>query len=122
MFCAVVFAASSVCAQRVAQLRLRAGVIEGEIAQIRGRPFKRAINVGIQSASEFEAYLERQSAMQSSGVDWASYDRVIRKLGLYRGKATLDQSTLLSFFKSQVAAYYDPDVEAFYLDTRYFLC
>ncbi len=116
LFCIVaVFSNCSVYAQTLAQLRLRAGIIEGEIAQIRERSFKQSINVGIQSTSELEAYLERQSALQNSGLDWAYYDRVIRKLGLYRGNFTLDRSGFISFSKSQVAAYYDPDVDKFYL-------
>ncbi len=116
LFCLVaVFSDFSVCAQSVAQLRQRSGTIEGEIAQIRERPFKQSIRVGIQNASELEAYIDRQSALQNSSLDWAYYDRVIRKLGLYRGNTILDRSGFISFFKSQVAAYYDPDADTFYL-------
>ena len=116
LFCLVaVFSGFSVRAQSLAQLRFKAGAIEREIAQIRERPFKQSISVGIQNTSELEAYLERQSALQNSSLDWAYYDRVIRKLGLYRSNMTLDRSGFLSFYKSQVAAYYDSDVDTFYL-------
>ena len=116
LFClGAVFWDFSVSAQSLAQLRLRVRTIEREITQIRGRAFKQSVNVGFQSASGFEAYVKRQLALQNSGLDWAYYDHVIRKLGLYRGELVLDRSVLLAFLQASILAYYDPEADTFYL-------
>ena len=102
-------------AQSLAQLRRRARQIEGEISQIRGLQFKWSIDVAVQSPSEFQAYAERQIDLQYSTMDWEYYDQVIRKLGLYSGAFILDRSLVLTFLQAGALAYYDPDVDRFYI-------
>ncbi len=69
----------------------------------------------MQSPSEFQAYAERQIDLQYSAMDWEYYDLVIRKLGLYSGEFILDRSLVLTFLQSGTLAYYDPDVDRFYI-------
>ena len=102
-------------AQNLAQLRRRAGQIEDEISQIRELPFKGSIHVAIQSPSEFQAYAEQQMDQQLSAMEWAYYDPVIRKLGLYNGEPVLDRSLVLSFLQAGALAYYDPDADKFHI-------
>ena len=111
----VVLSEVPVGAQSLAKLRRRARQIEGEISQIRELEFKWSIDVAVQSPSEFQAYAERQIDLQYSAMDWEYYDLVIRKLGLYSGEFILDRSLVLTFLQSGTLAYYDPDVDRFYI-------
>ena len=87
LFClGAVFWDFSVSAQSLSQLRFRARQIEEQISQIRELTFKRSVEVDLQSASDFQVYAERQIDQQYSAMDWKYYDRVVRKLGLYRGE------------------------------------
>ena len=102
-------------AQELAQLRRRAGEIENEVSQIRELAFKWSIDVAIQSPAEFRAFGEQQLDRQYSASEWENYDPVIRKLGLYRGDSILKRSSILTFLQTGALAYYDPDVDRFYI-------
>ncbi len=102
-------------AQNLAQLRQRAGEISDEVSRIRELAFKWSIDVAIQSPAEFRAFGERQLDRQYTAAEWENYDPVIRKLGLYRGDAILDRSSILTFLQTGALAYYDPDVDRFYI-------
>lgn len=110
---------SQVRAQSLSEIRARSRAIEEEVAEIREREFKRPVNVELQNETDFRAYLERQAALQSnSPLSFEALDRYVRKLGLYRGEVVLDRSFLLDATGAGIAAYYDPDVETFYLLTE----
>ena len=102
-------------AQELAQLRRRAREIEGEVSQIRELAFKWSIDVAVQSPAEFRTYGERQLDSQYSHSEWENYDPVVRILGLYRGDPILDRSLILAFLQAGALAYYDPDVDRFYI-------
>lgn len=101
--------------QDLAQLRRRALQIEDEIAQVRELSFKWSIDVAVQSPSEFRAYVERQMDQQYTAAEWAHYDPVIRRLGLYSGESVLDRSLVIAFLQAGALAYYDPETDRFYV-------
>ena len=116
LFClGAVFWDFSVSAQSLSQLRFRARQIEEQISQIRELTFKRSVEVDLQSASDFQVYAERQIDQQYSAMDWKYYDRVVRKLGLYRGEIILDRSLVLEFLQASAVAYYDPEKDRFFI-------
>ena len=106
---------ASVRAQSLSQLRSRARQIEEQISQIRELTFKRSVEVDLQSASDFQVYAERQIDQQYSAMDWEYYDRVVRKLGLYRGEIIVDRSLVLEFLQVSALAYYDPEKDKFFI-------
>ncbi len=114
-----VVADSQVTAQSLSEIRARSRAIEEEVAEIREREFKRSINVEIQNETGLRAYLERQATLQrGSTLSFEDLDRYVRKLGLYRGEVVLDRSFFLDATGAGIAAYYDPDVDTFYLLTE----
>jgi hypothetical protein len=93
-----------------------ADAITGEVAAIRGLPFKQRITVSNQQQPEFERYLEAEMAHSLPPERAAAFGRVVRKVGLFNGPLIDDAVALMRLLAtSQVAAYYNPDESAFYV-------
>ncbi|MFQ5650408.1 MAG: hypothetical protein ACE5IY_10745 [bacterium] len=104
-------------------LRAQAGAEEMRIARIqsglediRGSKFKHPIKVATQSREAFGQYIEQALERQIPAGLLENYDKVVRKLGLYRGPEIEDFRTLARLVvQSQAAAYYDPEKETFFV-------
>lgn len=93
-----------------------AGQIQQDIEALRGLSFVRDVTVNNQSIEEFAEYLEREIESFVPPDIALHYGDIVRKLGLYRGTADLEFSELMKgVMTSQVAAYYDPAENAFYV-------
>ena len=108
-----VVADSQVSAQNLPAVRARARAIEAQIAEIRGREFKRPVELELNGRSGYRAYLERKTSLPGSVSHLADLDRYVRKLGLYRGEVVLERSFLFLLFaknfgKDELASDYDP--------------
>lgn len=90
--------------------------IQGEVAELRGLEFVRPVAVERQSAEEFTEYLERELESIVPPNIAEHYGDIVRKVGLYRGPADLELTSLMrGVMTSQVAAYYDPAESTFYV-------
>lgn len=90
--------------------------LRADIEKIRGKKFKHSVKVENQSMADFEKYLERTLRMQFSETLIENYGRIVKKLGLYRGPDITDFLSLAKMvLQSQAAAYYDPDMNTFYM-------
>jgi hypothetical protein len=92
-----------------------ANSVAAEVAQIRGLPFKRNVNVAMQSAEGFKDFVAHRvdDVVPQSVRD--NYGLLVRTLGLYRGPALDFSATMGAVLGSQVAAYYDPDKQSFFV-------
>ncbi len=96
--------------------RALADSIAPQVAEIRGLPFKQPVNVEIQSTADFDSYVHRRIDEAVAPSVKQHYGKIVRTLGLYRGPAIEDFSAMMStVMSSQVAAYYDPDRQSFFV-------
>ena len=110
-----VVADSRVSAQNLPAVRARARSIEAQIAEIRGREFKRPVELELNGRPGYRTYLERKTPLPGSVLHLEDLDRYVRKLGLYRGEVVLERSYLLGVAAIGVAAYYDFDADKVFL-------
>ena len=111
----VLVADSSVSAQNLTAIRSRARALEEQVAEIRGREFKQAVEMELNGRPGFGAYLERRAELPRSVLHLEDLDRCVRKLGLYRGEVVLERSYLQGVTAIGVAAYYDFDADTLFL-------
>jgi hypothetical protein len=111
----VLVADASVSAQNLTAIRSRARALEEQVAEIRGREFKQAVEMELNGRPGFGAYLERRAALPRSVLHLEDLDRCVRKLGLYRGEVVLERSYLQGVTAIGVAAYYDFDADTLFL-------
>jgi hypothetical protein len=94
----------------------RADRIQAEVAEIRGLPFKRSVRAENQSLEAAAQYMDRQLENSVPPQLAEHFSEIVRKLGLYRGAEDLDfREMMKAFAASQIAAYYDPKQEAFFV-------
>ena len=106
----------NVGAQTQIELQRKAGSVRQEIVEILGLKFKRPVRVGIQTSEDFGKYLDANLEKQMSKNLVEHFDKIVRKLGLYRGPEIKDAISTIKFVaQSQAAAYYDPASDTFYL-------
>ncbi|MFQ5638759.1 MAG: hypothetical protein ACE5IR_12275 [bacterium] len=90
--------------------------IHKDIEGIRGIEFKHPVKVKNQSIDNFGRYLDKMLQKEIPERLAKNYDKVVRKLGLYRGPEIADFRTIAKqVMQSQAAAYYDPETESFYV-------
>ncbi len=107
----------SVCdSQPKSDVRSRVNEISKEISEIRGIKFKQPVKVRNQSLNDFGKYLDEAIEKQMPENRFKYYGKIVKKLGLYRGPEIKDFTLMTkAVMQSQVAAYYDPESEAFYV-------
>lgn len=90
--------------------------IQRELEEIRNAKFKHSVKVANQTLDDFGTYLDKMLEKQfSKGVE-KNCDKIVRKLGLYRGPEIKDFKSLAKMvMQSQAAAYYDPATSTFYI-------
>ncbi len=110
-----VIADSSVSAQNLPAIRARARALEAQVAEIRGREFKRAVELELNGRSGYSAHLERKAPLPGPVLYLEDLDRYVRKLGLYRGDVVLERSFLLGVTAIGVVAYFDFDADTVFL-------
>lgn len=97
-------------------LQTYADQIQSEVGRIRGLPFKASIKANNQSLDDFETYIDAELRSQLPGDRAKNYGKVVKKVGLHRGKEIEDLIEMTKVvMKSQAAAYYDPETSAFYV-------
>lgn len=102
--------------QQSLDTKAKIDVISKEIAEIRGMQFKRPVDFKYQSMEDFRKYLDKIIAKQMPAKRLKYYGKIVKKLGLHRGPEIQDFKSMAKMvFGSQVAAYYDPDLETFYV-------
>jgi hypothetical protein len=94
----------------------RADRIQAEVAEIRGLPFKRSVRAEQQSPEAAAEYMDRRLESSVPPRIAEHFNEIVRKVGLYRGADDLDfRDMMKAFMSSQLAAYYDPEQEAFFV-------
>jgi hypothetical protein len=90
--------------------------ISKEISEIRGINFKQLVKVKSQSFNDFGKYLDEAIEKQMPENRLKYYGKIVKKLGLYRGPEIKDFASMTkAVMQNQVAAYYDPESETFYV-------
>jgi hypothetical protein len=92
-----------------------ANTIALEVAQIRGVPLKQSVKVEHQSAASFQDYVSHRIGEVVPQSVQQNYGTLVRTLGLYRGPAINFSATMGHVLGSQVAAYYDPKKQSFFV-------
>jgi hypothetical protein len=93
-----------------------ADAIAKQVAEIRGLPFKQNVRVETQSTAEFNEYVSHRLDEEMPDTIRRNYGTIARVLGLYRGPAIDDFSDMMTaVMTSQVAAYYDPEKQKFFI-------
>jgi hypothetical protein len=90
--------------------------IQQEVAEIRGLPFKSAVKAAKQTTAEFNQRLAAEIDKELPSAVAPYYGQIIRKLGLYRGPLISNARGMMqSMLVSQVAAYYEPKQNTFFV-------
>jgi hypothetical protein len=90
--------------------------IQKEVVELRGLPFKQAVVMEKQTAAGLGILMDKEMAEAVPAVLDAHFDKIVRRLGLYRGPEIADfKGMMRTVITSQVAAYYDPDTKRVYL-------
>ena len=110
---AAVAPADEAAAPRDLQVTVRA--LEAEVVELRGLPFKTSVPAEVQSQEEFGQFLDQRIGEVMPDAMSDNYGLIVRRLGLYRGELANFRQTAKSVMSSQAAAYYDPDVQRFYV-------
>lgn len=98
-----------------AQLLETADQIIQEVAELRGWPFKRAVNKGVHSDTELRAYLEKKLLEEELGeAKLAQHQWMLTSLGFLPAGMDLAE-TFLDVLMSQVGGFYDPETNTFFM-------
>jgi hypothetical protein len=90
--------------------------IQQEVVEIRGLPFKQPVPMEKQTAEGLGLLMDKEMTEAVPAAISAHFDKIVRRLGLYRGPEIKDYKSLMrAVITSQVAAYYDPDTKRVYL-------
>lgn len=90
--------------------------IQQEVVEIRGLPFKQPVKMEKQTAEGLGLLMDKEMAEAVPVAISDHFDKIVRRLGLYRGPEIKDYKALMrTVITSQVAAYYDPDTKSVYL-------
>jgi TraB/PrgY/gumN family len=113
--CLALYAATASAAEP-ADPFARAAAIQQEVADIRGLPFKQPVPMEKQTPEGLIRHMEREAGNSMPDASEKHFDKIVRRLGLYRGPPIEDFSNMIqSVMTSQVAAYYDSDTKRVYL-------
>jgi hypothetical protein len=94
----------------------RAAVIQQEVAEIRGLPFKQTVPMEKQTPEGLIRHMEKEAGESMPDAMEKHFDKIVRRVGLYRGPVIEDFTSMIqSVMTSQVAAYYDSDTKRIYL-------
>jgi hypothetical protein len=92
-------------ANRVAQ-------VEKDLEAIRGLTFRHSVPVAKQTPEDLARYLDQELAKEMPEALSENFDRLVKRLGLYRGPELGNlRDTMRMVMTSQVAAYYDAETE-----------
>jgi hypothetical protein len=90
--------------------------IQKEVVELRGLPFKQAVPMEKQTAEGLGKRMDKEMAEAVPAALTRHFDKIVRRLGLYRGPEIKDyQAMMRAVMTSQVAAYYDTDNKRVYL-------
>jgi hypothetical protein len=90
--------------------------IQKEVVDLRGLTFKQPVSMQKQTAEGLGQLMDKEMAEAVPSAVSDHFDKIVRRLGLYRGPEIKDYKSLMrTVITSQVAAYYDPDTKRVYL-------
>jgi hypothetical protein len=90
--------------------------IQKDVAELRGLPFKQAVPMEKQTPDVLGRLMDKEMAEAVPAAMAQHFDKIVRRLGLYRGPEIPDYKAMMrTVITSQVAAYYDPDTRRVYL-------
>jgi hypothetical protein len=112
----IAFCAASVPAADPADPLERATLIQKDVVDIRGLPFKKAVPMEKQTPAGLGRHMEKEMQDAVPPALAKHFDKIVRRVGLYRGPVIDDYRGMMrTVMESQVAAYYDPDTGRVYL-------
>src|SRR5690606_34963717 len=98
--------ASAVPAAEPADPFARATIIQQEVAELRGLAFKQPVPMERQTPEGLIRHMEKEAGESIPDAYEKHFDRIVRRLGLYRGPVIEDFTSLIqSVMASSVAAY-----------------
>lgn len=90
--------------------------IQKEVAELRGLPFKQSVPMEKQTREGLARHMDSEMAEMVPEAIEKHFDKIVRRVGLYRGPVLGDFRQLMkSVMTTQAAAYYDPDTKRFYV-------
>lgn len=90
--------------------------IQKDVAELRGLPFKKAVPMEKQSPEVLGRRMDKEMAHAVRPALVRHFDKIVRRLGLYRGPEIRDFAGMMrTVVTSQIAAYYDPHTQHIYL-------
>jgi hypothetical protein len=90
--------------------------IQKEVVELRGLPFKQPVRMEKQTAEGLGKRMDKEMAEAVPVVLARHFDKIVRRLGLYRGPEIKDYRAMMrAVMTTQVAAYYDTDTKHVYL-------
>lgn len=94
----------------------RAALIQKDVSEIRGLPFRKAVPMEKQTPEGLGRHMDKEMDEAVPAAMAKHFDKIVRRVGLYRGPVVEDyRSMMRTVMESQVAAYYDPDTGRVYL-------
>ena len=92
----------------------KARTIQGHLACMRGKPFKKDPEVAFQSLEDFRKYVDKQLVKELGGEKGARLVRTLHALDIVDPSVDV-MKQLVDAAVGQAAAYYDPETNAFYV-------
>jgi hypothetical protein len=88
--------------------------IEGDVACLRGLPFRQPVAIQNQSRAEFRTYVETEIAREVEKGELAREQRLLKAIGAIGEDVDLG-AVMLEAAVGQAAAYYEPKLDTFYI-------
>jgi hypothetical protein len=115
---AIMFLGTAVPAQAQreapAALLSAARAVSREVAGIRDLAWRRPVDFQVSDRSTIQAYARASLEREMSPEEWQSYQALLAHLGLIPRGLDL-QDLVVRLYAEQIAGYYDPHVQTFYL-------
>lgn len=113
---ALVAPAAPLAAQEEAPAALVAAAraVSGEIAALRGLPWRRPVDFQVSDRATIRRYARDALEREMPPGQWDAYERLLRHCGLIPDGLDLE-AFVLRLYTEQVAGYYDPVRKTFYL-------
>lgn len=91
--------------------------IVGEVAELRGWEWKRAVEKGVYTEKKLRGFVEKALAEEYSGGKLQRHQWLLTSMGLLP-KGTDLQKTIVDVLMNQIGGFYDPERNAFFMMTK----
>jgi hypothetical protein len=89
--------------------------LQQDVAELRGLAFRHSVPAEMQSQEDFAKYMDERMRESLPEALNANYGAIVKRLGLYRGPLSNLKDVAKMVMGSQLAAYYDPKSQRFYV-------